>query len=313
MMINHAKKIWITSIILLWFSNEIMAQFRSNKGKEFWLGYTHNFYFQDPENNHPNGQTMVLYLTAERPTRATVRVNGTSWSQTVTIPGRGVDASILIPKTGPDDARALNEGKFERGIHIVAEDSIVAYAHQYGVQSSAAMLLFPVDTYGYSYTSMNYTQGYIQQNQAYVWTMIIASEDNTRVEITPSENTVGGRAAGVPFTVELNKGEMYQLFGEIDAEKHSRDLSGTKAKSVEGSDGKCHPIAMYAGSSILRICDGDGGEFMWQQMFPQSAWGTSYLTYKTFTPRVLFFSPTSIFIAYWFQTQQQLLNATVLY
>jgi gliding motility-associated-like protein len=291
MMDNLQLKLGLLGFFLLGVVLATTAQFRSNKGKEFWLGYAHNFYFNDPEGNHRNGQTMVLYLTSERPTRATVRVNGTAWSQTVNIPGGGVDASIEIPKTGAGDARLQTEGLHERGIHIVAEDSIVAYAHQYGVQSSAAMLLFPVDTYGYSYTSMIYKQEFIQQSQAFVWTLIVAPENNTRVEIIPSEDTEGGRLAGVPFTIDLKKGEAYQLFGKIDENRRSKDLSGTKIKSIEGADGKCHPIAMYSGSSILRLCNGDGGEFMWQQMFPQSAWGTSYLTYKTVHPKGTLFQP----------------------
>ena len=58
-------------------------------------------------------------------------------------------------------------------------------------------------------------------------------------------------------------------------------MTGTKVVSVVGSAGLCRPIAFFSGSSGIRICRGDGGEFMHQQVFPAQAWGTRYLTYHT--------------------------------
>ena len=58
-------------------------------------------------------------------------------------------------------------------------------------------------------------------------------------------------------------------------------MTGSKIKSVVGADGNCHPIAFFSGSGGIRICRGDGGEYMQQQVFPAQAWGTRYLTYHT--------------------------------
>jgi hypothetical protein len=38
---------------------------------------------------------------------------------------------------------------------------------------------------------------------------------------------------------------------------------------------------MFSGSSRLTICSGNGGEFVQQQIFPASAWGTKYVTYHS--------------------------------
>jgi len=254
------------------------AQDRSNKGKEFWLAYSHNVLFT--ADNPVNAQTMVLYLSAEKATDVTISIGGTTWSQTISIPAKTVDVSVVLPKSGADDCRITAEGKSNKGIHIVATEPIVAYTHQFGIQSSAATMLLPVETFGYGYFAVGYNQTSNYPN-SFSWTYAIASEDNTRVVITPSDSTQGGYLPGQTYTVDLNKGEVINLFGKSTGTFTSKDLSGTKISSVAGADGKCHPIALFSGASRMTICSGDGGEFMQQQIFPASAWGTSYLTYHT--------------------------------
>src|ERR1700712_3419245 len=91
--------------ILSLLSSALQAQDKSNKGREFWLGYGNNILFDhDSPFNH---QTLVLYLSAEEATDVTVSVNGTSWSRTVHIPANTVDFSVELPKNGADDCRIL--------------------------------------------------------------------------------------------------------------------------------------------------------------------------------------------------------------
>ena len=50
-------------------------------------------------------------------------------------------------RAGPEDCRITGEGTYTKGIHIVSDVPIVAYAHTYGVYSSGATMLLPVETY----------------------------------------------------------------------------------------------------------------------------------------------------------------------
>ncbi|MEO5891170.1 MAG: hypothetical protein ABIQ31_12995 [Ferruginibacter sp.] len=94
-------------ILLLVITGRSSAQDKSNKGKEFWLGYGNNILF---DHDYPfNNQTLVLYLSAEKATDVTVTVNGTSWSRVVHIPANKVDFGIELPKSGPDDAGSLEK------------------------------------------------------------------------------------------------------------------------------------------------------------------------------------------------------------
>lgn len=275
------------------------AQDKSNRGKEFWLGYGFHWFFTNPDAPIPaNAQELALYISTEQAATVTVSINGTSWSQTLNIPANTVDASILVPKTGANDARILTDGLSARGIHIVSNVPVAVYAHVYVTQGSGATMLMPVETYGYSYYSVNYSQATsgsplpnispVTQNGPdwYSWFYVVASENNTRVEIVPSDSTKGGWLPGQTYTVNLNKGEIYTVFGKMvpnnnQAWAASKDMTGSKIKSVVGADGSCHPIAVFSGSSGIRICRGDGGEYMQQQVFPTQAWGTRYLTYHT--------------------------------
>ena len=252
------------------------AQNFTNKGKEFWVGYGHNELFA------ANQQNMILYLSTEQAANVTVSINGTSWVRNYAIPANSAIPTDLIPKTGADDCRITAEGLFSRGIHIVSDVPIVAYAHTYGSYSSGATMLLPVETYSYTYYSVNSEQN---ASNSYSWFYVVASEANTTVRITPSRPTAGGRAQGVPFTVNLNKGEIYNVMGQVNGNS-SYDVSGSKIQSLPGADGICHPVGVFSGSSRTYICSGldplnSGSDYIMQQVFPLNAWGVKYITAPT--------------------------------
>lgn len=261
------------------------AQNKSNRGKEFWLayGFDYSFFHEVPVNE----QELAIYISAEQAATVTVSITNTGFIRTLNIPANTVDASIIIPKTGPDDTRTLTDGLQNKGIHIVSDVPVAVYAHVYATMVSGATMLMPVETYGFLYHSINYYQTTSQSSPDdwYSWFYAIASEDNTRLEITPSDTTKNGWLPGQTYTVNLMKGQSFHVFGKAifngNAADASKDMTGSKIVSVVGSDGNCHPFATFSGSGGIRLCRGDGGEFMHQQVFPEQAWGTRYLTYHT--------------------------------
>jgi gliding motility-associated-like protein len=275
----------VFTFILLSFVWGAHAQDKSNRGKEFWLayGFDYSFFWESPVNE----QELAVYISAELAATVTVSITNTGYSQTLSIPANTVNATILIPKSGPNDARTLTDGLQNKGIHIVSDVPVAVYAHVYATMVSGATMLMPVETYGYSYYSINYYQTTSQSSPTdwYSWFYAIATEDNTRLEITPSDSTKNGWLPGQTYTVNLNKGESYHVFGKAvfdgNAAHASKDMTGSKLVSVIGADGNCHPVAVFSGSGGIRLCRGDGGEFVHQQVFPAQAWGTRYLTYHT--------------------------------
>ncbi len=301
-----------------------LAQNISNKGKEFWVGYGHHQFMETGTNT----QQMTLYLsTDDQPAIVTVEIDSSSalpnvpstwWRRTYTIPPYTVidiettNASSntasagsigAIPKTGSQDARLYQDpfplgnggaGLFrKKGVHITSNNPIVAYAHIYGSASSGATMLIPVEAWGYSYVSLNSQQSY--QPNCYNWMYVVASKDNTVIEITPSVKTraqnLTGLQQGVSKQITMMKGQIYQVIGAnltSDADGNfgnssdGYELSGTKVRSLaHPTTGECYPIAVFAGSSRTANdanCGSGGGDNDNQQLFPQHAWGKKYLT-----------------------------------
>jgi gliding motility-associated-like protein len=300
---------FILAMAWLLAGGRAIAQNLSNKGREFWVGYGHHQFMESGTNT----QEMVLYLSAEQPAHVVVTIDSsdrdiftplykriydipanTVISTETTIPQPGSTPTPIvagaIPKTSPYDARLYDvpfplgnggDGLFRRkGIHIVSDVPIVAYAHIYGSASSGATMLMPVETWGYSYTAINSKQYYA--NNCFSWVYVIAQHDSTKIEITPSADTRTGKPAGVPFTAMLMKGHIYQVVGANPTNgSTANEMTGTKIKSIDNGRGVCYPIAVFCGSSRTTnpaSCGSGGGDNDNQQMFPDQAWGKRYLT-----------------------------------
>lgn len=293
------------------------AQNVSNRGTDFWVGYGHHQFMEQGSND----MNMVLYLSAEdQPATVTVTIDSSGlvnpWRRTYTIPAYTVISSEIIPKgvmngpaapgdplsdpnydarlfTDPPPAGTGGAGLFrKKGIHITSTAPIVAYAHIYGSTSSGATMLLPVTAWGYSYVSLNSRQSYA--SNCYNWMYVIASKDNTVIQVTPKVLTraqnLTGLAPNGTTTITLMKGQIYQVIGANDGADANgnggtagtgKDLSGTIVRSMANGANDCNPIAVFAGSSRTAnpaSCGSGGGDNDNQQLFPQHAWGKKYLT-----------------------------------
>jgi gliding motility-associated-like protein len=282
--------LFILAGIIMSCSEQLCAQDFSNKGKDFWVGYGSHISMYNPDGSIDNTggtQNMVLYFTSDEDANVTVEIPATGWSRRYQVKAGSVTSTEAIPKTGTDDARLTTEGIVSRGIHITSDKNIVAYTHIYDKSNSGASLLFPTTTLGQDYYILGFKQ-YSDSRYAYPYCFVIATEDNTTVEITPSVNTQQFEA-GKSYTVELKKGQVYNLLarlsGELAAPFTAADLSGTRIRTLSTGSGGCKRIAVFCGSGKLSIvCDGTKsptGDNTIQQVLPRNAWGTKYITVPT--------------------------------
>jgi gliding motility-associated-like protein len=252
----------------------------SNKGKDFWLGYGYHQLMAGG-----NNQDMVLYFATDQVTTVTVSIPGTGYSVTYpNIPANTIFTSAPLPKSGGQDARLTSQGLFNRGVHIVADKPIVAYAHIYTVNVSGATLLFPTNTLGKEYYSINYTN-ISNTNNSNGWFYVVATDTGTTtVEIVPSANTTGGWIAGNTYTVTLTQGQIYNVMGVFNntpTPSTGVDLTGSTIKSISTGAGGCKRIGVFSGSGRISItCNGTSAssDYYMVQAFPKSAWGKKYLT-----------------------------------
>jgi gliding motility-associated-like protein len=243
------------------------SQGSTNKGTEFWTGYmaTSNPPGTNAYNQGPS--QMDLYITSDVNTSGTVAFQDGTGSISFT-----VTAGQVTVLNMPQTSFLASQGKYSKGIHITSLKPVAIYAHIFAQNSSGATLLLPVNTLGKDYTSINYYQ---KANQiAYSVFMIIGTEDNTTVEITPTSPLLDGSAANKAFSVVLNKGDIYQGLA-------STDLTGTKIQSVSSGTEGCKKIAVFSGSTRIQIgCNpiDNSSDNLYQQVYPTVSWGKDYVT-----------------------------------
>ena len=266
------------------FQVKLCAQNTSNKGRDFWLGY----------GNHVRGftrnsQRMVLYITSDINTKGIVEIAGLSVSIPFNIKANEV-TSVNIPQA----AYLKDDGKYNLGIHIIAEKPVVAYSHIYDQSISGATLVLPTNTLGKEYYSINYSQ-VSNDDESYSYFFVVAVEDDTEVEITTSQNTRGGWPAGSSHIIKLKKGEIYQVLGESTTKEEigldfmerpiykyfGVDLTGSKIKSISTTNATCKKIAVFSGSGKVSIgCGSEAltSDNLFQQVYPTATWGKAFIT-----------------------------------
>ena len=264
------------------------SQNTSNKGKEFWLGY----------GNHSAGyrnmsQEMAIYATSDVNTSVTLEIPGISYRQSYQVTANSI---TVIPV--PDAAYLADQGKYDLGIHVTADRPVVLYAHIYDRAVSGATLVLPVNTLGREYYSINYQQ-ISNDGNARSYFFVVATEDNTEVEIIPSADTEGDAAgawpAGTLRKIKLNKGEIYQVLGKTTGriqigtnnagnpiyDYTGVDLSGSVIRSVSTGPESCKRIAVFSGSGKIAVgCNtrSRSSDNFYQQLYPTAAWGKNFIT-----------------------------------
>lgn len=260
-------------LLLLLLPAYCFAQDFSNKGTDFWLAY--------PAHIDGTTSTMALYISSQ-----------TNTSGVVTVPGGTIPFSVTanqatVVEISPATyavINAQNEGlALGRAIHVTSVAPVVVYSHVLNAARSGSTLVLPTNTLGREYIAVSYrssgnstpsggtTNGSASGSQF----TVVAVENNTTIEVTPTAPTVSGsRPVGVPFTVNMNSGDVYQ-YRTIS----SQDITGTKIRSLAGT-ASCKPIAVFSGSSwtSMNCNSASGGDNLFQQLMPKSAWGKNYVT-----------------------------------
>ncbi|OYY03888.1 MAG: hypothetical protein B7Y76_03205, partial [Sphingobacteriia bacterium 35-40-5] len=245
------------------------AQSTSNKGIDFWVAYA----------GHIDAKLsrMTLFLSSDVNTTYQVEANGQ------TISSGNISANIITPVfVDPNiiDVHIASSDVVEsnKGIHITSGSPISVYSIISNSARTGGSLILPTKSLGREYYAFSYQNaGGSQGGNARSEFTILAVEDNTEIEITPSASSLNGaRQANSTFkiTQKLNKGDIYQY-------QSANDVSGSLIRTL----GSCKPIAVFSGSTWSAFCEvgnprtiPSGGDNLYQQLFPVSSWGKNFVT-----------------------------------
>jgi gliding motility-associated-like protein len=266
------RKFILLSIVSI-ISISSFSQDFSNKGKEFWLAYSYHVGMVNPG----EAPVMTLYITTDVTTNYTVEIFGVTTLQTGVINANQV-ISVIVPNSYFINSDGLFTG---RTVHVTGVKPIVVYAFITRTNASAATLCLPTNVLGKEYYAASFTQISNEANASSFIT-IVAIEDNTNIEITPTAATKGGWLAGSTHVITLNKGQVYQVLGTTTG-SNGVDLSGTTVKSIASGSGGCKKLAVFSGSGKLALgCSSGSADNLYQQLYPVASWGKKYLTVPSY-------------------------------
>jgi len=244
----------------------VQAQNVSTEGRDFWLGFMEN---------HATSQIdLEIFISASDSTNGVLEMPLANYKvEFIAMP----DATLKL--TVPTHlAMAEGSGSIQwRGIHITSDKDISVYALNKRQYSSDATVVLPTVSLGQEYYAMAHTAKGNRGPSLFSELLIVGAENDTEIEIIPSQYTTDGKHAGRSYTIRLDQGETYQL-------QANNDLTGTRISAANAQTGACKTFAVFAGNEWTRIGNCGGlQDHIYEQMFPINTWGKHFagIPYKT--------------------------------
>ena len=267
------------------------AQKISTKGTDFWLTFMQN-------SGVPN-----TYLFFSADSGATVNVyQGTTLLNTLTIPANGnVPYQVMVLSAHQTNSDVVN---VKKAIHVTSDKPIALSAFNTELMSTDAAMILPVQALGDRYYVPCYRHYTLAGSTGTLldWASqlaVVAHVDGTVIEITPKAPVVkaggGLRPAGIPYTVTLNRGDVYQIQTDVVND----DLTGSLVRVVNSGAG-CGGIAVFSGHQRSAVPNTSqfSRDHLIEQIPPTRTWGTTFvvppIAYATkFIVRVLSSEPNT--------------------
>lgn len=229
----------------------------TNEGTDFWMAFM--------QHRNVGNNTMVVMITSSTNTSGTVSIPGLGFTNSFSV---AADDVTLV--TMPASAETVgSELVQQNAIHVVSNDPVSVYIHQYQSFRAEASIVLPVPSLSNEYYVLSYS-GADQSNDGASEFIVVAIEDETTVNIELIDDSKNN-SANERLTILLQQGETYQVRGrDINSDFTGTYISGDKE------------FAVFAGSSYSRIPNNCGNrDNLLEQMYPVNTIGNTYVTAPT--------------------------------
>lgn len=246
----------------------------STVGTEFWLGFMDNN--KIPPNNGGQGAPDFanIIVTANEDAQGTIEYRGQTANFSLSA---GQQYTLRVPSEDLDLLHRSSGITENKGIYISSTGKIAVHAYNERFRSADGSVILPVSALGTDYyitshyetltANVNFN-GNINDESTL---LVVATEDDTEIEITPSVANIGGGAPGSPYTIRLNRGQSYQL-------KAKADLTGSRVRVVGADANECKKIAVFGGNKWTSVGNcGEANDHLFQQAYPVNTWGNSFV------------------------------------
>lgn len=247
----------------------------STVGKEFWVGFMENNRVAATGPNNPGAPDFaVLVITASENTTGALEYQGISTPFSLSA---GQQYTLRVPSEDLDLLHRTSGQVENKGIHITSSGKIAVHAFNERFRSADGTVVLPIGALGRDYyitshfeiltANVNYN-GNIDNESTL---LVVATEDDTQIEITTSVNSLSGNQADTPSVITLDRGQSYQI-------KAKADLTGSRIRVIGENADECKKIAVFGGNKWTSVGNcGEANDHLFQQAYPVNTWGTSFV------------------------------------
>ena len=235
----------------------------TTEGTDFWLAVEPNWSNTDVDH-------YTFAAGGKHNCTVTISNPNSGWSYTMNVTANQVTKYQLPTSSNSQVWQSGSCTVLNTGLHITSTDTIQFYFfnHSGSAHASDASTIFPTEALGVDYIVQSYPVNNSTYN-SFSYFSILATQDNTTINITFAGNTNTTIHTGDLVTVTLNAGQVYQVLST----EYSGDLSGTIIHSND-----CRPIAVFSGVTLGRVpTSGQSSDHLFQQCFPISTWANDWI------------------------------------
>ena len=268
----------LSFFVMMVFAESIsFAQEVTTQGTEFWVSFMGNGFKTNP----PGYVLTQIMVSSERTCTGTITNPNTNWTQTFDVEANNITL-IDIPENQAYNETSIYETPSNKGLMIVTTDTVSVYCTNIAANSFDASYVLPIEALADEYIIQTYEQSSTGSSgiAEYLTSafLIVATEDNTTIDIIPSTSTLAGSPSGQPITVTLNKGQTYQVRSNRQ-NGGNRDLSGSRVTSHDSK-----PIAVFNGNTLTTIPTfNDGYDHIFEQAMPLRSWGKKFIVTQSYS------------------------------
>ena len=266
-------------LCLLSLALPVFAQDISTQGTEFWVSFMGNGYRTV---NSSYIYTQVL-ISGKRDCSGTIINPNTNYVREFSVMANQI-TSIDLPESQGYVQTSEYEVIVNRGLQIITTDTVSVFCTNIADPSFDASYVLPIQALADDYMIQSYDQSISYSSWApeiaqYLTSafLIIATEDNTTIDITPTVNSFSGQhVANDEFSITLNAGEVYQFRSTTNG--NHRDLSGSRVTARD-----CKRIAVFNGNTLTSIPDSRSSrDIVYEQAMPLQAWGKNFVVTSSY-------------------------------
>ena len=272
-------------LALLGITASYAQQIPTTQGTEFWVSFMRNGY-RNLDSPNPQTEKVIMIASAKRGCTVTLRNPNQNWEDSFTVGNNSVNTFRVADERGYNDQQG---GISNKGILVTSTDTISLYIANEADNSYDAANVLPIQALGCSYMiqsnkSIGEQSGHSNPPENRASFLIVATQDDTQVRITPTCETWDNHSAGRPYTVTLQTGECYHVLNKNQGTTNNAegDFSGTTIESLD----ETKPIAVFNGNCITSIPGGttSGFDHVFEQAMPVDHWGKRFVVTSTNAP-----------------------------